>query len=214
MIFVAPTICLYSGMGLTTLIARIPVASVRERVFLASVLTLAACGIISLGFKIAYPYKSLADENSRQFARAFWNEKSRDAELVCVKSDLGLGFDRRNWTLFRSALYLCNQKIYSPRHRRGQAPDWDAISPSRPLRCVMYNEAPETNPSCLAWLNMMKERFQIVSAKTFIINESSRRDDGTDVEDRYTVHELVPRYGHRHQQVARSAGSSQIRVKY
>ena len=29
------------------------------------------------------------DQNSREFARSFWNEQARDSELVCVKSDLG-----------------------------------------------------------------------------------------------------------------------------
>jgi hypothetical protein len=29
--------------------------------------------------------------------------------------------------------------------------------------------------------------------ETFVVNERGRRDDGTDVEDRYTVYEFVPR---------------------
>ena len=116
-------------------------------------------GVVLLGLKLAYPYKSIPDQNSRAFARSFWTERARDSELVCVKSDLGLGFNRRNWTLFRSALYLCNQKIYSPRHRLGVGVNWDAISADRPLRCVLYNEWPENNPACSAWLQEMTERF-------------------------------------------------------
>jgi hypothetical protein len=192
MIFVAPSICLLCGVGLAAMIARLPYARARRRAFSASVLGLALSGIALLGVKLAYPYKSIYDENSRAFARSFWTEKARDAELICVKSDLGLGFNRRNWTLFRSALYLCNQKIYSGRHRLGLGVNWDRVSAIRPLRCVLYNELPENNPAGSTWLGEMIDRFELRSRETIVINESSYRDDGTDIEDRYTVYEFVP----------------------
>ena len=119
-----------------------------------------------------------------------------------MKSDLGLGFNRRNWTFFRSALYLCNQKIYSPRHRHGSGVNWTRVSADRPLRCVLYNEWPENNPACSDWLGTMTERFEIRNRQTFVINESSYRDDGTDIEDRYTVIEFVPRHGTPARQIA------------
>ena len=100
MIFLAPTICLLCGLGLAAMIGRLRPARARRRAFLASVLGLAVSGIVLLGLKLAYPYKSIPDQNSRAFARSFWSEKARDSELVCVKSDLGLGFNRRNWTFF------------------------------------------------------------------------------------------------------------------
>jgi hypothetical protein len=192
MIFVAPAICLLGGVGLAGVIAGFPRARARQRVFVANAVVLALSGIALLGLKLAFPYKSIADQNSRTFARSFWNEQAADSELVCVKSDLGLGFNRRNWTLFRSALYLCNQKIYSPRHRRGLGICWDAISEARPLRCVLYNEVPECDPACSAWLREMTERFEVKKRETFVINESRYRDDGTDIEDRYTLFEFVP----------------------
>ena len=203
MIFLAPAICLNSGLGLAAMIAGLRSARAREVAFLASVLGLAGSGIVLLGVKLTYPYKSVADRDSRTFARSFWSEKSRDAELVCVKSDLGFGFNRRNWTLFRSALYLCNQKIYSPRHREDAGVNWDKVSSDRPLRCVLYNEWPESNPACSAWLQEMCERFQVRRCETIVINESSRRDDGTDIEDRYTVYEFVPRQVHASSQITR-----------
>ncbi len=202
-IFLAPAICLLSGLGLAAMIARLRFARTRQRAFLACVIGLAGSGIVLLGVKVAYPYKSVHDRESRAFARSFWDEKARDSELVCVKSDLRLGFNRRNWTLFRSALYLCNQKIYSQRHRRGVGVKWDTVSAERPLRCVLYNEWPENNSACATWLREMCERFQVRNRETFVINESGHRDDGTDVEDRYTVYEFVPRRGNSSSQIAR-----------
>jgi hypothetical protein len=154
---------------------------------------LAVAGLVLLGLTLANPWKSVSDENSRSFARSFWTESARDSELVCVKADLGLGFSQRNWTLFRSALYLCNQRIYSPRHRAGAGVNWNLVSAHRPLRCILYNERPEDNPACSAWLVEMTEQFELSNRRSFVINESSHRDDGTDVEDRYTVFDFVPR---------------------
>jgi hypothetical protein len=207
MIFVAPMICLLSGLGLSVLIGRLRQARMRRLAILGSTLGLALTGIVMLGLKLAFPYKSIPDQNSRAFARSFWTEKAIDSQLVCVKSDLGLGFNRRNWSLFRSALYLCNQKIYSPRHRKGGAINWDMVSADRPLRCVLYNEWPENSAACSAWLRQMSERFQVQSRQTFVINESSYRDDGTDVEDRYTIYDFVPKQGEPTSQIARDSSS-------
>jgi hypothetical protein len=195
MIVTAPMICLLTGAGLSALVSRLRPARMPRGAFRGTVLALAGSGLVLLAIKLAYPYKSISDQNSRAFARWFWTEKAVDSELVCVKSDLGLGFNRRNWTLFRSALYLCNQKIYSPRHRRDIAVNFDAISANRPLRCVLYNERLEQNPACSAWLEEMTARFEMRNCQSFVVNEPSHRDDGTDVEDLYTVYEFVPRSG-------------------
>jgi hypothetical protein len=193
MIFVAPAICLLCGLGLSTIIATLPSSQTRRWALCAAATGLATAGFVLLALTLAAPYKSISDQNSRTFARLFWTENARDSELVCVKSDLGLGFRPRNWTLFRSALYLCNQKIFSPRHRDGVSVNWNMVSPHRPLRCVLYNEWPENDPACSAWLLEMTRRFEVRSRRTFVVNESSHRDDGTDVEDRYTVFDFVPR---------------------
>jgi hypothetical protein len=211
MIFVAPTICLLGGLGLATLIARIPLASPRRWALRAGILGLFGAGLVLVGLKLVHPYKSIQDQNSRAFARWFWTEKARDSELVCVRSDLGIGFDRRNWTRFRSSLYLCNQKIYSARHRSGVGPSWDTISEARPLRCVLYNEGPEDNPACAAWLEGMTASYDVRDRETFVVNEPSHRDDGTDVEDRYTVFEFVPRADSPPRWVMQGAGPQVLR---
>ena len=207
MIFAAPMICLLSGLGLAIMVSRLRQARARRLAVFSAAFGLAMTGILMLGIKIACPYKSIPDQNSRAFARSFWTEKALDSELVCVKSDLGLGFNRRNWSLFRSALYLCNQKIYSPRHRQGGGINWETVSADRPLRCVLYNEWPENSAACSSWLRQMAERFQVQSRQTFVINEPSHRDDGTDVEDRYTVYDFVPKKDEPTHQIARDPSS-------
>ena len=211
MIFVAPSICLLCGMGLATMIARLRSSRLRQWAFRLTATGLAVAGLVLLGLTLAHPYKSLSDQNSRAFARFFWTEISRDSELVCVKSDLGLGFSQRNWTLFRSALYLCNQRIYSPRHRAGGGVNWNLVSTHRPLRCVLYNECPENNPACSAWLAEMTEQFELSNRRTFVVNESSHRDDGTDVEDRYTIYDFVPRRIEPARQIVRDASPCAMR---
>jgi hypothetical protein len=193
MIFVAPSVCLLGGLGLATMIASMRYSRSRRWALRASVTGLAAAGFVLLSLTLAAPYKCLPDQNSRSFARVFWTEHAKDSELVCVKSDLGLGFRPRNWTLFRSALYLCNQRIYSPRHRLGVGASWNKVSALRPLRCVLYNEWPENDPACSAWLKEMTKKFEVRNCQTFVVNESTHRDDGTDLEDRYTVYDFVPR---------------------
>ena len=207
MIFAAPMICLLSGLGVAVMIGRLRRARLRRLAVLTTAFGLVMTGIVMLGLKMAFPYKSLADQNSRDFARSFWTEKAVDAQLVCVKSDLGLGFNRRNWSMFRSALFLCNEKIYSPRHRRSAGIGWDLVSSERPLRCVLYNEWPENSAACSMWLRKMSEGFQVQSRQTFVINEPSHRDDGTDVEDRYTVYDFVPKRSESTRQVAREPSS-------
>jgi hypothetical protein len=203
MMVTAPAICLLSGLGLAVIISWIPSGRIRRWMFRSGVLALAGAGLVLLGTKLAYPYKTVADQNTRAFARWFWTTKARDAELVCVKTDLGLGFTYGNWTLFRSAIYLCNQKIYSPRHRCGKRANLGAISAERPLRCVVYNEWLENSPPYAYWLEAMSVNFELRKSQRYIVNQQNRRYDGTDVDDRYAVYEFVPRQDRSPARVAR-----------
>jgi hypothetical protein len=190
MIFVAPAVCLFMGLGLAAIIARIPRPQSHHRAPRIAVVLLLAAALVMLAGTIAQPYKTEADKNSRDFARWFW--PSREG-VACAKSDLGRGFNARNWSLFRSSLYLCNQKIYSPRHRDGIAFDPTAPALDRPWRCVLYNEWPENDPACAAWVASLHDRFEVADSETFTINPQTFHDDGTDVGDRYTVLTFVPR---------------------
>ena len=98
-------------------------------------------GHLLLVSTIAQPYKTIEDKNSRYFARWFWSSRTG---VACAKTDLGRAFNARNWSLFRSSLYLCNQKIYPPRHQ-STVPKEPKI-PDGPWQCVLYNDGPRTTP--------------------------------------------------------------------
>ncbi len=145
-------------------------------------------GVLLLVSTIAQPYKTIEDKNSRDFARWFWSSRTG---VACAKTDLGRAFNARNWSLFRSSLYLCNQKIYSPRHQ-STVPKEPKI-PDGPWQCVLYNEWPENDPACAAWIKALSQRFELADSATYTINPQTFHDDGTDVGDRYTVLSFVPR---------------------
>ena len=71
------------------------------------------------------PIGSPDDVRTREFARWFWTEKSRDGEVACLKTDLGLSFQTRLWSVGMSAVYLFHQRMFSERHRQHGRPDLD-----------------------------------------------------------------------------------------
>ena len=82
-----------------------------------------------------------------------------------MKTDLGKSFtDGKRLNLFE-AMYLCYQRIYSPRHARREPPQWDRITAGRPLRCVEYKwlNVPYDHQARDAWLAGMQERFDLVA---------------------------------------------------
>src|SRR5262249_54678590 len=121
-----------------------------------------------------------------------WTDLARDGELVCINRDLGAVFDPRHWTKDATDTYLCYQKIYSPRHRRGAAPDLAAVSDARPLRCVLFNEAPQDTPAFQAWLAGMLARYRLRSAVPYHVR-SVERKRGPTWDQLYLVYEFVPK---------------------
>ena len=192
MLFVAPTICLLTALGISRLIAYLPGIEPRRRALYVTLLILAGSGIGQLTYNVAHPYKKRTDEESRLFARWFWSDQAKDAELVCLKEDMKTVLNPRHWRLFRSALYLCNQRIYSPRHKNQIEADWNAVSPRRPLRCVLYNEGTEANPAVAAWLERMRNDFELKKRQTFVVNEGDG-PEGRNDEDRYAVYDFIPK---------------------
>ena len=66
------------------------------------------------------------------------------------------GSQRGMKALARTAIYLCNQQIYSPRQRRGGGPRWTLVTPERPLRCVAFDDAIIKSPAATAWLESIE----------------------------------------------------------
>jgi hypothetical protein len=156
--FVAPSICLLAGLGAATLLRVIPWPRARSWTLASGV----ALGIVAaagmLVNDVARPYRYLQDHRAREFARRFWPEQARDAEVACLRWDFKI-LDPRSANLW-AASYFCNQWIYLPPRRTG-GPRWETISASHPLRCMLYNQTPVDEPAVAAWLTGMQSVFEL-----------------------------------------------------
>ena len=102
-----------------------------------AVIALGIAGLVLLAEDFRHPYRAIYDHQAREFARRFWPDQARSAELACLNWDFGL---RRPHTAgARTALYLCNQHIYSPSRRQGAGPIWASVTSDGPLRCMAFD---------------------------------------------------------------------------
>ena len=119
---------------------------------------------------LATPYKNVSDERARAFAQWFWSSAEHDGEVACLKTDLGRDFSPDAYHhLSFSAEYLCNQRIYSPRHAVGEPVRWDRISADHPLRCVLYR-VPHydfDDDALRAWLDEMQKTYDLSGHETY-----------------------------------------------
>jgi hypothetical protein len=191
--YLAPSICLLAGLGLGALCARISRPPWRRAVI---GLALAAMMIFGAGLIVRdaiAPYRTLGDVRTREFARRLWQDGAKDAEMVCLKSDLGLSLDQRLWKVGMSAVYLFHQRVYSERHRRGERVVLDPgrFGPERPLRLVVFSYADfdaETLDRCRARL---AQGFELRRSDSYVVHPGTAAEDW--LRDAYTVLEFVPR---------------------
>ena len=136
--FEGPMICLLAGYGLALGCGRLrrPGSYRRPRSPAWSGSGRSALGAIVAD--VVRPAKTPEDLRAREFARWFWTEAGRDAELACARVNLGLDFEGGPSHYGRSADYLTYQKIFSSRHRQGRPLDWARVStePPAPLRAL------------------------------------------------------------------------------
>lgn len=190
--YAVPMICLLAGTGLAYALGKIPSDLVRPRALGATAATLAMFGFAHLGYDLAHPYKTATDERDRAFARWFWTELPRGAELVCLRTDLGVVTDPKVWVDGANHGYLCYQRIYSPRHRLGAPPDLAKVSIAHPLRCVVFNEYPEAKPPFAAWLAGMTRDYQLFRVVPYTVSTVERKPGATS-DQVYLVYEFVPK---------------------
>ena len=88
--YLAPAICLMAGLGLSVLLGWLPRPTGRAVAVRVAALTLAAVGLGSMADEFRHPYRAIYDHQAREFARRFWPEQARDAELACVQWDFGI----------------------------------------------------------------------------------------------------------------------------
>jgi len=166
-IYMGPIVCLLVGLGLTAVLVRRRSDAARRNRWAVSVamglLMLVALG--SIARDVAFPAKAAVDMRFRDFARWFWFDMAHDGEVVCLNTDLGEDFAPEEFRHGFSAMYLCNQRIYSLRHAQGRPPRWDRVSADWPLRCVQFysDVYPLDEAGLAAWLARMQERYTLVA---------------------------------------------------
>ena len=157
--YLAPAICLMAGLGLSTVLECFPRTVARVAALRVAIITLAVAGLALLEEDIRHPYRALYDHQVREFARRFWPEQARGSDLACLQWDFGIY--RRHAAGTRTALYLCNQHIYSPIRIRGGGPRLTLVTQERPFRCICFDELNFKSPETTAWLGSMNEKYKL-----------------------------------------------------
>jgi hypothetical protein len=193
--YLAPSICLTAGLGMAALAARIrrPRLAARvPRILLGGMVALGA-GLIAKD--LVMPYRVFKDVTAREFARTFWAEQARDADLACAKVDLGVEIDPHSWEAGMSAVYLFHQRLYSPRHRAGMPfqPKPESWSEARPLRLVLYGDYSEDDPNMQAWLIAMSRGYELRAAREYVVDPGPTKESW--LRDALGVFDFVPRRG-------------------
>lgn len=195
--YLAPAICLLIGMGGAAILsAGRDSSAVRRRKLLIALVALALIPLGTTARDFVLPYKSATDARYRDFARWFWPNMQFGGEVACLHTDLGLEFAPGTFHhLGWSAMYLCNQHIYSPRHHHGRPVDWSSVSADRPLHCVEYRAQvyPYDDEACQRWLDHMNERYQLASRDTFPSPVFDQRGKTLLCADSLVIYKFVPR---------------------
>jgi hypothetical protein len=174
MMYLAPAICLAAGLGLATALSWLRPVRFRPLAVALSVMALGGVGTASLVRDLVHPYKTDYDRQSNEFSRWFWTEMGRDAELVCVLRDLNTDLLGGECS-FQPALYLCLQRLHSPRHRDGHTPALERVDARRPLRCVVYHAIGQSLNKQVydEWMRRMRKDFSLVGVRRFPVNAAA-----------------------------------------
>lgn len=204
--YLAPSICLLSGLGAAALLGRLTRPTIAWRAPRVLVGAMAALAVGLAARDLAKPYRVPADLRAREFARRFWVQQNEGADLACLKSDLGIEFDPQTWRAGMSAVYLFYQRMYSPRHRSGVPFELgrDTYTDAHPLRLVVYNDLDPDSSRMEAWLTAMNRDYRLRRSETFTVDPG--KDGESWLRDVYGVFEFVSREPGR--TAARDQGST------
>ena len=189
--FAGPMVCLLAGYRAAWSLGRFRPSGSHRKAVGVSLAALAALGVGTIVGDLVHPFKTPTDERTREFARWFWTETGRDAELACLRVDLGLDFEGGPFHDGRSADYLTYQAIFSDRHRRGRPLDWSKVSLNHPLRCVIYDGVPTDSTLFEAWMGRMARHYRLTDVATYRVN-SGDAPKSVSYEDHYAVLDFVP----------------------
>jgi hypothetical protein len=192
----APAFCLLAGLGAAALLSAWRSGPRRSSVAIRVALAfLAAFGVASIGRDLWFPAKSASTQRYRDFSRWFWTAAEFDGEAVCLKSDWQQAFSPASYEAGLSSLYLCNQRIYSPRHARHQPPRLDLVTEDHPLRIVEYYESdrPYDTTAAAAWLKQCTARYRLVACDRYPFAFYDKRDRELKALDYVKVYKFIPK---------------------
>jgi len=174
-LYMAPIFCLLAGLGLAVLLAWYPRKwALRwlgpEMVAALALLSFAA---VSLGRDLGNPVKNPIDAQFRHLAQRLWLDSAQPGETLCLHTDLQQGFSPNTFLRRCSAMYLCNQRIYSAGHARAEPPHFDCGRPLRPLRCVEFVSAdePYDEAALQRWLDSMKSHYELIGRERYPLGD-------------------------------------------
>jgi len=170
----------------------------RQQVRTGVLCGVAAVAIVSMARDAIHPYKTMSDERARQWARQFWSATEPPGERVGLKTDLGMDFSTSaSQELSWSAMFLVNQRIYSPRLQRGSGVNWERISRQWPLLVAEYHDVGK--PYDLAgrnrWLESLAPRFALTGTHDVPMDRYDKSDRRLLTADFVRVYTFVPRDG-------------------
>ncbi len=190
--YLVPSIILVSALGGAAILAQAQGRRLAKHSLTISLMLLAAIGVTLIGRDLVCPYREKSDLVTRNFARWFWSEKGRDADLLCVKNDLGFSFRPELWQIGMSAVYLCNQRMFSrPQATKDTLDRVSHASIGRPVRLVFFDEIPEGNLLFERWIGNLRQSYKVGPVRDFLISPS--KPDERWLQDRYLFVDLRPR---------------------
>jgi len=204
-IYMAPAFCMLAGAGAAVSVLRekrgrssFPTTKKSCVPFFPLTILLGALalfGIATMARDFWFPAKSAWVMRARDFARWFWVTAQFDGEVACLKTDLDLCFAPNDYQRGLSSMYRCNQRIYSPRHARGEPPQWDRVSDAWPLRCVEYRSMwrPYDQAAHDRWLAEMQARYEMVGRERYLFAREERKGRPSQEPDCLEVYKFVPR---------------------
>jgi hypothetical protein len=201
--YAAPGLCLLIGLGASRLLGLIRPHYVRDRLLRLGCLGLVVVGFAPVVAGLAHPYRAYQAQAAREFARTFWPEVGRGAEVANLRWD----FEVADWDSIRLgiAVSLVNEAIYSPSRRSG-GPMWAEVSADRPLRCVLGVAPDSESPKVAAWVNAMRANYELRGRETRQVDlaEPGRRP----IVERFEVFEFIPK-----EPASRSIGQRGIELR-
>lgn len=197
--FIAPAICLLTGLGAATLLSRIADETRRRRALAGLCLILAAFGIGLMLRDTVQPWEHFDDRTYRAFAQRLWRDDA-DGIVVCSKTDFGQEFcDLRGYTV-PYAYYRCYQRLYSPAHRQGaNAAAGRLALARRPVRLIVFEPPHLTLDQARVdgWLETFAREFEIAGPRLSSVPQSKLPKDEVpwDKFGTFSEYRLVPRPG-------------------